>query len=74
MRIGCGLFDWCAPAEGIISALNGLPRDTPSEFYADPFGDHFTSDQSRMYHNAPPMEIPRWSGTAEENKVAGPPH
>jgi cephalosporin-C deacetylase len=63
VRLGFGLFDWCAPAEGILSAVNGLPRDVAREVYADPFGDHFNSELSRLWTRAAPIAIPRWQGT-----------
>lgn len=69
VRLGFGLFDWCAPAEAIFSAVNGLPKDTPVELYADPFGDHHNSDLGRLFQKSAPIEIPRWQGSDEENKV-----
>jgi len=70
VRIGFGLFDWCAPAEGIMSAINGLPKDVVCAVYADPFGDHFNSDLNRFWAGGTPIEIPRWQGTDADNKVS----
>ena len=73
VKLCFGLFDWCAPGEGIMSAVNGLPKDTRVEVFADPFGDHFHSTYERANKGAPAIEIPRWQGTDADNKVSNQP-
>ena len=54
--------------QGVLTAINALPRDTPCHMIIDPYGGHFTSNYAgRDNGNLSP--IPRWQGTAEENKV-----
>jgi cephalosporin-C deacetylase-like acetyl esterase len=65
LKIGMALFDWCAPAEGIFTAINALPPDTKCEVFIDPFAGHHTIDYSRMQGDL--IEVPRWQGTAAEN-------
>ncbi len=72
LRICTGLFDWCAPAEGIFTAINNLPKETTCHVFIDPFGGHFTLNQTRFQSNDPGLEIPRWHGTDADNKVANP--
>ncbi|HEY3418291.1 MAG TPA: acetylxylan esterase [Armatimonadota bacterium] len=70
LRLATGLFDFCAPAEGIFTAINALPNDTKCEVFIDPYGGHFTLDVKRFNSNEPGVDIPRWQGTDEENKLA----
>ncbi|MHB9022734.1 MAG: acetylxylan esterase [Armatimonadota bacterium] len=69
LRLCTGLFDFCAPAEGIITAVNALPKDTKCDLFIDPYGGHFTLDQTRYLSGAAGVEIPRWHGTDEDNKL-----
>ena len=72
VRLLFGLFDFCAPAEGLFSALNGLPLSVRCEVYADPYGGHHTSTgeaRKRFYGNEPAIVIPRWRGSARDNKL-----
>lgn len=72
LRLCIGLFDWCAPAEGIFTGINDLPKDTKCVVFIDPYGGHFTLNQSRYQSNDPGIEIPRWFGTDADNKVGNP--
>ena len=65
VKIGMGLFDWCAPAEGIFTAINALPKQTKCEVFCDPYAGHFSIDYGRMQHHFTP--VPRWQGTAKDN-------
>ncbi|HEY3397216.1 MAG TPA: acetylxylan esterase [Armatimonadota bacterium] len=69
MRLALGLFDFCAPAEGIFTAINALPPDTKCEVFVDPFGGHFTLNATGFNAGEPGVQVPRWQGTAEENKL-----
>ncbi|MHB9132650.1 MAG: acetylxylan esterase [Armatimonadota bacterium] len=69
VRLGFGLFDFCAPAEGIYTAINALPKDTPVNIFVDPFGGHFTYNSTRFDSGDAGIEVPRWLGTAEDNKL-----
>ena len=68
IKLCLGLFDFCAPAEGIFTAINALPKKTHCEVFVDPYGGHFSLDGSRV--QGPGLEVPRWQGTAKENKLA----
>ncbi len=69
LRLALGLFDFCAPAEGIFTAINALPADTKCEVFVDPFGGHFTLNAPGFDKGEPGVQIPRWYGTDEDNKV-----
>ncbi len=69
MRLAFGLFDFCAPAEGIFSALNALPKDTPCEVFVDPYAGHLTIDLAEFNQGKSLLEVPRWYGTVAENKL-----
>lgn len=69
VQLNFGLFDWCAPAEGLFSAINALPRDTQCSVVVDPYGGHFTFNHA-LVRQGKRMVIPRWEGTADDNKVA----
>ncbi|MHB9131001.1 MAG: acetylxylan esterase [Armatimonadota bacterium] len=69
LKIGFGLFDSCAPAEGIYSAINALPKETKCEIFADPYGGHFSFDYPHFNAGEGVLEAPRWYGTAEDNKI-----
>ena len=69
MRLALGLFDFCAPAEGIFTAINALPADTKCEIFVDPYGGHFTLNAPGFDKGEPGVQIPRWQGTAAENKL-----
>ncbi len=71
MRLAFGLFDFCAPAEGIFSAINAMPAGTKVEVFVDPYGGHFTLNAPGFNQGEPGVQIPRWQGTLEENKLAG---
>ena len=67
LKLALGLFDECAPAEGIFTAINALPKETKCEVFIDPYGSHFSIDDSRS--SGIGLEVPRWQGTAAENKL-----
>ncbi|OPZ28376.1 MAG: Acetyl esterase Axe7A precursor [Lentisphaerae bacterium ADurb.BinA184] len=67
--LGIGLFDFCAPAEGIFSAINALPPDVPCRVYADPFGGHSSYNYALLEDAAKGLTVPRWEGTAADNKL-----
>lgn len=67
--LGIGLFDFCAPAEGIFSAINALPPGVPCRVYADPFGGHFTYNHALLQDAAQGVTVPRWEGTTADNKL-----
>ncbi len=67
--LGVGLFDFCAPAEGIFSAVNAIPAATTVRVYTDPYGGHFTYDHKLLQDAAQGVIVPKWQGTAEENKL-----
>lgn len=69
LKLAFGLFDWCAPAEAIFTALNALPKETPCELLVDPYGDHFTIDSAGFLKDEGMLEVPRWEGSAAENKM-----
>ena len=69
LRLAFGLFDFCAPAEGIFTAINALPPDTKCEVFVDPYGGHFTLNARGFDANEPGVTIPRWQGTAADNKL-----
>ena len=72
VRLVFGLFDFCAPAEALFTAVNGLPPSVRREIYADPYGSHHTSTgeaMKRFYGNEPPIKIPRWQGSKKDNKL-----
>ena len=52
-----------------VSALNALPRDTPCQVFVDPYGGHFTLDAADFYKGGGLLEVPRWQGTAADNKL-----
>ncbi len=70
LKLGFGLFDWCAPAEGIYSAINALPQETKCDIFVDPYGGHFSFDSPRFNAGEGVLEAPRWYGTDADNKVA----
>jgi cephalosporin-C deacetylase len=70
MRLALGLFDFCAPAEGIFTAINALPKDTKCEVFVDPYGGHFTLNAPGFDRGEPGVQIPKWQGTAADNKLA----
>ena len=70
LKLGFGLFDFCAPAEGIYSAINALPKETKCEIFVDPYGGHFSFDSARFNAGENILEAPRWYGTAADNKLA----
>lgn len=72
LRLCFGLFDFCAPAEGIFTAINALPKETKCAVFIDPFGGHFTLNQTRFNSNDPGTDIPRWYGSAADNKLVRP--
>lgn len=72
LRYAFGLFDFCAPAEGIFTAINALPPETKCEVFVDPYGGHFTLNAPGFDKGEPGVQIPRWYGTDEENKVLKP--
>ena len=69
LRLAFGLFDFCAPAEGIFTALNALPKDTPCEIFVDPYGGHFTIDLTKFNQGTGTLEVPRWQGSDADNKL-----
>ena len=69
LRLAMGLFDFCAPAEGIFTAINALPKDTRCDVFIDPYGGHFTIDLSDFHQGKGILEVPRWFGTAKENQL-----
>ena len=69
LKLAFGLFDFCAPAEGIFTALNALPRQTPCQVFVDPYGGHFTLDTREFDRNVGMIDIPRWQGTDADNKL-----
>lgn len=69
LRYAIGLFDYCAPAEGIFTAFNALPKDTPCQAFVDPYGGHFTIDVADFNKGEGIIDVPRWYGTDAENKL-----
>lgn len=69
MRLAMGLFDFCAPAEGIFTAINAISPEVKVEVFVDPFGGHFTLNAPGFNSGEPGVQVPRWQGTAEENKL-----
>lgn len=69
LRFAIGLFDFCAPAEGLFSAFNALPVATPCQVMVDPYGGHFTIDTTRFNAGKGLVDVPRWQGTAADNKL-----
>jgi cephalosporin-C deacetylase-like acetyl esterase len=69
LRLGLGLFDFCAPAEGIVTAINALPRETTCEVFIDPYGGHFSLHLPAFGSGEKGLEIPRWYGTTADNKL-----
>jgi cephalosporin-C deacetylase len=67
--LGIGLFDFCAPAEGIFSAINALPKTVNCRVYTDPFGGHFTYNYAILEDAASGITIPHWEGSAADNKL-----
>ena len=67
VTVGMGLFDWCAPAEGIFTAINALPPDTSCQVFIDPYAGHHSIDYSRWNAGEDFIEVPRWQGTARDN-------
>lgn len=69
LQLATGLFDFCAPAEGIFTAINALPKETECKVFIDPYGGHFTLDLTGFNAGSGAVEVPRWHGTAAENKL-----
>jgi cephalosporin-C deacetylase-like acetyl esterase len=69
ITLGLGLFDWCAPAEGIVTAINALPPDVECQTFVDPYGGHFTLNYAMLQDAAKGTVVPRWSGSDKDNKV-----
>lgn len=69
LRLGIGLFDFCAPAEGIFTAINALPKTTACEVFIDPYGGHFSLNIPAFYKGEKGLEVQRWYGTAADNKL-----
>ncbi|MHB9023750.1 MAG: acetylxylan esterase [Armatimonadota bacterium] len=69
VRLAIGLFDFCAPAEGIFTAINALPKDTPCQVFIDPYGGHFTLDAADFNQGVGMLEVPRWQGSDADNKL-----
>lgn len=69
LQLATGLFDFCAPAEGIFTAINALPKETPCKIFIDPYGGHFSLDLTGFGAGIGLVEVPRWKGTAAENKL-----
>lgn len=69
LQLAMGLFDFCAPAEGIFTAINALPKNTRCDVFIDPYGGHFTIDLTDFHQGKGILEVPRWQGTAAENKL-----
>ncbi|MCE9608313.1 MAG: acetylxylan esterase [Planctomycetia bacterium] len=69
LQLATGLFDFCAPAEGIFTAINALPKETRCKIFIDPYGGHFTLDLTGYGSGVGVVEVPRWQGTAAENKL-----
>jgi len=69
LQLATGLFDFCAPAEGIFTAINALPKETPCKIFIDPYGGHFSLDLTGFGAGIGLVEVPRWQGTAAENKL-----
>jgi cephalosporin-C deacetylase-like acetyl esterase len=70
VKLYLALFDFTGPVQGVLTGINALPAETQCRMVIDPFGGHFTSNYgSRDAGNATP--VPRWVGTAEENKAGG---
>jgi hypothetical protein len=68
MKLYLALFDFTGPVQGVLTGINALPAETPCQMVIDPYGGHFTSNyRGRDAGNAP--LVPRWVGTAEENKA-----
>jgi cephalosporin-C deacetylase len=65
------LFDFTGPVEGVLTAINALPKETECRLVIDPFGGHFTANyRGRDAGKVPP--VPRWLGTDAENKLNTP--
>jgi len=69
LQLATGLFDFCAPAEGIFTAINALPKETECKVFIDPYGGHFSLDLTGFNAGGGAVEVPRWQGTAAENKL-----
>ena len=69
LTLGFGLFDFCAPAEGIFSAINALPPTTRCQSFVDPYGGHFTYNHALLQDAAQGITVPRWLGTDADNKM-----
>lgn len=70
MKLGFGLFDSCAPAEGIYSAVNALPEDVKCQIYVDPYGGHFSFNYNEFNKGETFIEAPRWEGSKNENYLS----
>jgi len=64
-----GLFDFCGPFEGILTAMNTLPADSPCRMVIDPYGGHFTLDLRGREGADAAVPIPRWVGSDKDNKL-----
>jgi len=69
LQLATGLFDFCAPTEGIFTAINALPKETVCKIFIDPYGGHFSLDLTGFGAGVGVVEVPRWQGTAAENKL-----
>lgn len=70
VKLYLALFDFTGPVEGVLTAINALPEKTECRLVIDPYGGHFTANYGgRDAGNMAP--VPRWVGTAEENKLQG---
>jgi cephalosporin-C deacetylase-like acetyl esterase len=69
LTLGLGLFDFCAPAEGVFSAINALPKETVCKAFVDPYGGHFTYNYALLESAAQGIQVPRWEGSTADNKL-----
>jgi cephalosporin-C deacetylase len=65
-----GLFDFCAPFEGVLTAVNALPPDAPFRMVIDPYGGHFTLNVAGRQGAEHAVAIPRWIGSDQDNKLS----
>jgi hypothetical protein len=72
VRIGFGLFDPCAPGEGIFTAINALPRQTPCEVFIDPYAGRFSSNLRRFGTGEPGLTAATWRGSVDLIRDSGP--
>ncbi len=69
LKLHLGLFDFCGPVEGILTAINTLPIDSPCHMVIDPYGGHFTLDIRGREGAEHAVKVPHWLGTEKDNKL-----